>query len=272
MLEKFLGGFLKKMKKRHQTASILLLVFISVCILFNESAFGQEVRIEETTFPQSKKEKKIIVDYKFETVITNSYDAPNFSPLIERSAAITTSSATFNYKGLNFGTKISLAIPTDRNVSDVFSSTELSVAKRFKKTEVKLFGEYFHSEFRRFAYSGAVVSQTYSPNKETRLKLFSNAGYIFPTSTGSRTIRKGFVAKTGGEFESKIGFTTFELTGQFIADSGALHHGRRFGFNGDLTCLVPLPVFGLEVGPRIGFTRLNNENSPSYGFVFRIRK
>lgn len=268
------------MKRIISIGIFVLAVLFSIYTVVSRGQTPQEPQITyKPTFEQKQEKKRLHWSARNESEFASSFEFTNGTEMIERSALKNETALSASQGKYTFTIKPTIYIPTSREQNKIVSSIDLSATRYFNKFEVKASGQYLNSRYRKFAVAGLEASRIYELAEETSIKPFSNFSFYIPTESTNNFVSSGAVWRSGATFEGKLGFTKLELSGQAIADSGAIYEGKRFGINTEVTCFVT-PLRNLNFGPRFRYTYfpylgdhngLERRNFKSFGFVIAIR-
>lgn len=249
----------------------LFTAFVTVGFVDSAKSQGTGVSIDPSSFPQKKEEQPLFWKAKSEFVISNGFDAPNGINLIKSSVARNKTLFTVERGKYNFLVETKLIVPTNRNPQKVFAGLGVGVSRKFNSIDVSSTGRYYHSRRQSFAVADIEFAKTLKLNQKAKLRPFSNISWYIPTESSNNTVSSGFVWRNGFDFETELGPTEFNFGSQLIADSGSIQRGGRIGVNTNVTCLIPIYIF--RMGPRIGYTKFNQNmrNRFNFGFVFKVR-
>ncbi len=220
---------------------------------------------------ENKKRPVKVRNYSFGL---SKYESPNGQALIERASFGNTTVITTEFDTKKLGKfevefTGNFTAPGDGEITEMYSSLGVKATKKQKNFDLAFSAQYFRSQRFSFGIMGIELSKEVVVRKFIKLTPFGNISYYLPTESSNNRVSPGWVLRKGVKTDVELEEIVFEFNTQMISDSGALHPGKRFGFNFEGNFLFKLP--GFKAGPVLGYTSfLNGERGGTYGFALQF--
>lgn len=264
------------MKKLLWTVIVVAAISLSVCTVVVRPQTAPQAQAEldhpRNELPRQTRQLKI-KNFAFGL---SKYESPNGQTLIENGAFGNTTTVATEWESKKLGKFEvefigNLTAPSQRHISQMYSSFGVSVTRKQKQFDFTVVGQYFRSQHFSFGITGVGLSKEYIVRKIVRLTPFGNVSYYFPTESSNNHVTPGWVLRNGVKTDFELKDMVFEFNSQMISDSGALHRGKRIGFNFEGNFLFQLP--GFKAGPILGYTNfIGGESKGVYGFALQVGK
>lgn len=264
------------MKKRLLALIIVAAIAFSVYTVVVRPQTAPQAQAELDPRNEESPRQSRQLKFKNFTFGLNKYESPNGQTLIEDGVFGNTTTVTTEWKSKRFGKyevefKGNITTPSKGNIFETHSSFGVSVTRKQKRFDVTVVGQYFRSQHFSFGITGLEISKEFTVKKIVRLTPFGNVSYYFPTESSNNHVTPGWVLRNGMKTDFEFKEIVFEFNSQMISDSGALHRGKRIGFNFEGSFLFQLP--GFKAGPLLGYTSfLRGESKSLYGFALQVGK
>ena len=251
--------------------------FYGIIVLLNYKACGQ-TQITSKPSPTPNQFTGQQWRPRIETEFTNSFESFGKQTLIERPVSRT--ELTFERKLRSGQLWISAETVTsldNRKPWEGYLNVGFGVKKQIDKYALSGSAKFFASQERQFGVMDVEINRAFALAEEVSIEPFSKFSYVIPLETGRTSINQGSVWQNGARFNGSVGSTELEVTGQLIADSGAIYAGRRLTGNCEAVWLFSLGR--VKFGPKVGLSHYfagfssphsQKKNQLNFGVLFRV--
>jgi hypothetical protein len=215
---------------------------------------------------------------RIETEFTNSYESFSKQTLIEMPVSRT--ELTFEKKLRSGQLWISAEAVTsldNRKPWEGYLNIGFGIKKQIGKLGLSGSAKFLASQEKQFGVMDVEINRSFNLAEEVSIEPFSKFSYVIPLETGRTNINQGAVWQNGARFSGSVGSTELEVTGQLIADSGAIYAGRRLTGNCEAVWLFSLGR--VKLGPKLGLSHYfagfssplsHKKNQLNFGILFRV--
>lgn len=236
-------------------APFYLVVILAVSLLFADIISAQNSSISFESAPHAKPEKKRrLKKITTEFEAASAFESDNKLGLIEEANVRNKTTATVKFG--KYVTHISgeLTAATKFDPHHAVGVFGIGIARNFHSFGVSLENKFYFKHNQRFGTLAVEINKVYHLAEEVELKPFTTVSGYYALDGSQNDVSNGLTWHNGVVFDSKLGKGKFEAKAQLIADSGALHKGKRIAGNFEVKYLHPIPRTRTFAGPKFELT------------------